>query len=205
MPEGRHRPQRTCLGCRQAFDQSQLLRFVRSPEGDVLVDYRGKLPGRGGYTCLSIDCLRQAVARRQFDRTFKAPCRVSSVDALAAGLEEALRERLAALIGMARKSSQIVSGSSLVLDALERPERLAVVIVAEDISAGIAEKIEHKARSRGVPCLYFSTKADLGQFLGRGERSVTALTAGRLAETFLAEWQKLKEFQGKFDVKDPSA
>lgn len=197
MVEGRHRPQRTCLGCRQVHDQSRLVRFVRSPEGTVLVDYREKLPGRGAYTCLNVECIKQAVSRRQFDRAFRTACQQLSVDVLTGELTDALHEHLAALLGMARKSSQALSGGNQVLDALDRPEKLAVVILAEDVSEGVAEKIERKARGRGIPCFRFSTKADLGQLLGRGERSVTALTKGRLAEAFLAEWQKSKEISGE--------
>jgi ribosomal protein L7Ae-like RNA K-turn-binding protein len=120
-----------------------------------------------------------------------------SAELLTNALADALDEHLAALLGMARKSSQAVSGGNQVYDALDRPEKLAVVILAEDISAGVVEKIERKARVHGVPCFRFSTKADLGQLLGRGERSVTALTKGRLAEAFLAEWQKTKKISGE--------
>lgn len=198
MTEGRRSPQRTCLGCRQVHDQSRLVRFVRAPAGTVLVDYRNKLPGRGAYTCLDAECIRQAVNRRQFDRAFRLTCQPLSAEELIGGLTDALHEHLAALLGMARKSSQAVSGGNLVLDALDHhPERLAVVVLAEDVSEGVAEKIERKAKLRDVPCFRFSTKLDLGQLLGRGERSVTALAKGRLAEAFLGEWQKFKKISGE--------
>lgn len=194
---GRHSPQRTCLGCRMVKDQPGLVRFVRSPDGAVLVDYRGKLPGRGAYTCMQAGCIANAVNRKQFDRTFRASCQPQSADELIAGLIDALQEHMVALIGMARKSSQIITGGNLVADALDRPEKLALILLAGDVSEGIAEKIERKARGRNVPCLRFSNKADLGRMLGRGERSVTALSKGRLAEAFLAEWQKFKEISGE--------
>lgn len=197
MTKGSRCPQRTCLGCRQVQDQSRLVRFVRAPDGMVLVDYRHKLPGRGAYTCLSSECIGQAVSRRQFDRAFRSACQTLSAATLTGELTDALHEHLAALLGMARKSSQVVSGGSLVLDSLDRTEKLAVVILAEDVSEGVAEKIERKAKACEIPCFRFSTKADLGQLLGRGERSVTALTKGQLAEAFLMEWQKLKKISGE--------
>ena len=197
MPEGRSRPQRTCLGCRQVLDQDRLVRYVRAPDGAVLVDYRDKLPGRGAYTCLRGECIDRAVARRQFDRAFRMACQPATAELLRSQLSGELRERLVALLGMARKSSQIISGGNAVLDALDRPERLAVVIMADDVSGGVAEKIAGKARGRAVPSLSFSSKAALGQLLGRGERSVTALVKGRLAETFLAEWQKYRDISGE--------
>jgi ribosomal protein L7Ae-like RNA K-turn-binding protein len=142
-------------------------------------------------------CIVQAVNRKQFDRTFRASCQPQSADDLISGLTDALQEHLVALIGMARKSSQIITGGNLVADALDRPEKLALVLLAEDVSEGISEKIERKARGRNVPCLRFLTKADFGRMLGRSERSVTALSKGRLAEAFLAEWQKFKEISGE--------
>jgi predicted RNA-binding protein YlxR (DUF448 family) len=197
LPVGQARPQRTCLGCRQEQDRSRLVRYVRAPDGTVLVDYRQKLPGRGAYTCLNSECISQAVSRRQFDRAFRSACLPVAAADLRQRLIEELHERLAALLGMARKSSQIISGGSQVLAALDRPERLQAVILADDVSAGVAEKVVSKAEGRALPCLRFSTKADLGQLLGRGERSVTALIRGRLAETFLSEWQKFTELSGE--------
>lgn len=197
MTDGQARPQRTCLGCRQVQDRSRLVRYVRAPDGTVLVDYREKLPGRGAYTCLNSECIRQAVSRRQFDRAFRCACLPVAPDELRQKLITELYERLNALLGMARKSSQIISGGNQVLAALDRPGRLQVVILADDVSAGVAEKVVSKAGSRALSCLRFSSKAGLGQLLGRGERSVTALSKGRLAETFLSEWQKFTELSGE--------
>lgn len=171
-------------------EQGELIRFVRAPDGTLLVDYRHKLPGRGAYTCLSRQCLERAVSRRQFERALQGPCQPVTAAQLNLALREAMRQRLAGLIGMARKSSQLLSGGNQVMDALDRPRELAVVILADDVSAGVAGKLTGKASGGGVPCLRFATKADLGQLLGRGERSVAALLKGPLAETFMTEWQR---------------
>jgi len=183
-------PQRSCIGCREVRGQDDLVRFVRAPDGAVLVDYRHKLPGRGAYTCLSRQCLERAVKRRQFERAFKLSCQPVTAATLAAALAQSVAQRLASLLGMARKSSQFLSGGNQVLDALDRPQELAVVILADDISAGVAAKLTGKAHGGGVPCLSFGTKADLGQLLGRGERSVAALLKGPLAAAFMTEWHR---------------
>ena len=190
MKEHHAHPQRSCIGCREVREQGELVRLVRAPDGQILVDYRHKLPGRGAYTCLSRHCLERAVSRRQFDRAFKSSCQPVTAAALAAALAQAITQRLAALLGMARKSSQFLSGGNQVLDALDRPQDLAVVILADDISVGVAAKLTGKADGGGVPCLRFASKADLGQMLGRGERSVAALLKGPLAAAFMAEWQR---------------
>lgn len=58
----RHRPQRTCVACRQTEDQRGLVRLVRGPEGRVTVDERGRAPGRGAYLHPSKRCWERALA-----------------------------------------------------------------------------------------------------------------------------------------------
>ncbi|HHZ19281.1 MAG TPA: YlxR family protein [Firmicutes bacterium] len=54
-------PQRTCIGCRSVRGKKELLRIVRTPEGQVLFDPTGKKSGRGTYICPSVDCLEKAL------------------------------------------------------------------------------------------------------------------------------------------------
>lgn len=53
-------PMRQCLGCNGHFPKKEILRVVRSPEGDVSIDFTGKKSGRGAYVCKSLDCLKKA-------------------------------------------------------------------------------------------------------------------------------------------------
>lgn len=53
-------PQRTCVGCKVVKPKKELIRIVRSPEGEVLVDPTGKKSGRGAYICPSTECLEKA-------------------------------------------------------------------------------------------------------------------------------------------------
>lgn len=52
-------PQRTCLGCKTVRPKKELIRIVRTPDGEVLVDPTGKKSGRGAYTCASVECLEK--------------------------------------------------------------------------------------------------------------------------------------------------
>ena len=63
-------PMRQCLGCREMKPKPELLRVVRSPEGEISLDPRGKKPGRGAYVCRSADCLRLARKARRLERAF---------------------------------------------------------------------------------------------------------------------------------------
>lgn len=82
MPKPRKIPMRMCVGCREMKPKKELLRAVRSPEGQVSLDPSGKKPGRGAYCCYNADCLRRAIKQRQLDR------------ALEASLDEETNERL---------------------------------------------------------------------------------------------------------------
>ena len=52
-------PMRQCLGCNQHMPKQQLLRVVRSPEGEVSLDFTGKKSGRGAYICKKLSCLKK--------------------------------------------------------------------------------------------------------------------------------------------------
>jgi len=53
-------PERQCLGCNEHKPKIQLLRVLRTPEGEILLDFTGKKSGRGAYICKDIKCLKKA-------------------------------------------------------------------------------------------------------------------------------------------------
>ena len=65
-------PMRQCLGCREMKPKKELIRVVRSPEGMISLDFRGKAPGRGAYLCRSGECLKKAVKSKALERAFSA-------------------------------------------------------------------------------------------------------------------------------------
>ena len=62
-------PQRQCVGCREMKDKRALIRAVKSPQGEVSLDFTGKKPGRGAYVCRSLDCLKKARKTRRIERS----------------------------------------------------------------------------------------------------------------------------------------
>lgn len=68
MPKPRKIPVRMCVGCRARNDKRNLLRVVRTPEQEVVVDPTGKRAGRGAYLCPRVECLRKAVKSRALER-----------------------------------------------------------------------------------------------------------------------------------------
>ena len=59
---------RMCVGCREMKEKKELIRVVRSPEGEVSLDPVGKKNGRGAYVCANADCLKRAIKQKQLER-----------------------------------------------------------------------------------------------------------------------------------------
>ena len=64
-------PQRQCMGCRERMDKRELIRVVRTPEGNVQLDFSGKLNGRGAYICPKAECLKKAQKSKALDRSLE--------------------------------------------------------------------------------------------------------------------------------------
>ena len=82
----KHIPTRTCVACGRAAAKRDLVRVVRTPEGDVLVDTAGKLSGRGAYLCSDPACLRLGVEKGRLARALKTTLSSGQRDALIAAL-----------------------------------------------------------------------------------------------------------------------
>lgn len=80
-------PMRQCTGCRAMKPKKELLRVVRSPEGALSIDFKGKSPGRGAYLCPSGECLKKAVKSRALERALDAKIPEEIFNALAAEIE----------------------------------------------------------------------------------------------------------------------
>ena len=65
------RPARTCLGCRRTRNKKDLIRIVRTPEGEIMTDPRQKAPGRGAYLCRKEECLARVIRSGALQRALK--------------------------------------------------------------------------------------------------------------------------------------
>ena len=64
-------PMRRCNGCNEQKPKNELIRVVKSPEGEINLDLKGKASGRGAYICHDLECLQKARKSRRIDRTFE--------------------------------------------------------------------------------------------------------------------------------------
>ena len=75
-------PQRQCVGCRTMKDKKALIRVVRTPEGQIVLDATGKKSGRGAYLCMDMACLKKARKSRALERAFSLEIPDDVYDAL---------------------------------------------------------------------------------------------------------------------------
>jgi uncharacterized protein len=68
----RRQPQRTCIACRRTAGKRELVRLVRTPEGEILLDPTGKKSGRGAYLCIQQACWLTALTEGRIGRALKA-------------------------------------------------------------------------------------------------------------------------------------
>lgn len=87
MIKARKQPMRTCLGCGGVFPKKELLRVVRTPGGQVLIDKSGKLAGRGAYICNSTECLDKAVKAKRLGRSLETEVGPDVIEQLRGSLE----------------------------------------------------------------------------------------------------------------------
>ena len=79
-------PQRTCMGCQAKKEKRELVRIVRSPEGEISVDMTGKKPGRGAFICPDLECLNKVVKSKRLERSLET--------AISQEIYESLKEQL---------------------------------------------------------------------------------------------------------------
>ncbi len=87
MIKKRKIPLRICIGCQGKMPKKELVRVVRSPEGNVVLDLTGKKSGRGAYICPREDCFKKAVKGKRLEKNLQQPI----TDQLIAEISEALK------------------------------------------------------------------------------------------------------------------
>jgi uncharacterized protein len=195
----RREPERTCIVTRAVAAPAELIRFVVSPEGSVVPDLQGKLPGRGAWVTATADTVRQAVKRRAFGRAFKAEVKASP--SLAEEIEAALRQDLRQALSLANKAGAVTSGFAKVEAAIAEGSVAALIHAAEAAEDG-RRKLAGALRKRlgdatsEVPVITELTGEELDLALGRSNVIHAALVAGPGGDGFLARWRRLQHYRG---------
>ncbi len=64
-------PLRQCIGCGEMKNKKEMIRVIKTPEGEIMIDATGRKNGRGAYICPSSDCLKKAIKSKGLERSFK--------------------------------------------------------------------------------------------------------------------------------------
>ena len=199
---------RMCAVTRQVLPIDELIRFVVSPQSEVLADLKRKLPGRGLWVTASRQTVAEAVKRHQFSKGFKREVRVAPT--LAADTEALLVRGAIEALAMAAKAGQVVAGFSKVEGALEgafkgpsAQSSVHALIHASDGAADGIRKLDAIVRqntgnleeSSPFPVVTALTSEQLDLALGRSNVIHAALLAGPASKTFLSRSQILVRYR----------
>ncbi len=208
---------RMCAVTRQVRPIDELIRFVVSPQGEVVPDLKRKLPGRGMWISASHQAVAEAARRNQFSKGFKRQLRVTA--ALAADTEALLVRSVIDALAMAAKAGQVVSGFSKVEGALEQHQGRVQVLALIHASDGAADGIRkldaqstalarsnagNNDETREIPVITALTSEQLDLALGRSNVIHAALLAGPASKTFLSRSQILVRYRMADDDKTPA-
>ena len=80
-------PQRQCMGCRERKPKREMIRVVRCTDGEVRLDFSGKINGRGAYICSDIQCLKEAQKAKSLERSLEVPIPEEVYERLSAEME----------------------------------------------------------------------------------------------------------------------
>ncbi|NLL37228.1 MAG: DUF448 domain-containing protein [Fretibacterium sp.] len=185
MAPGRQKP-RTCVGCREEAPKRALIRLVRAPDGSVVLDVRGKLPGRGAYLCLCTECLKKARKTGALARALRTEITPSVYEELLAHIQafasektpEKAAQEVCNLLGLARRAGMVRIGMDGVQSQCAVGSML--VLTAKDCSASVMRFVrnvlerEEKAPQHQHLSLPFSIER-LSMALGTGRVQLVGL------------------------------
>jgi uncharacterized protein len=201
---------RMCAVSRQVRPIDELVRFVVSPQGEVVPDLKRKLPGRGLWVTASRQMVAEAVRRNQFSKGFKREIRANAT--LPADTEALLVRSATEALAMAAKAGQVVAGFSKVEGALAQGQAQALIHASDGAADGIRklDAIPRQKRGNigesqdfreGFPIINVLTSAELDLALGRSNVIHAALLAGPASKTFLSRCQILVRYRMADDDK----
>jgi hypothetical protein len=173
--------------------KAALIRFVVGPDGTVVPDIDGKLPGRGLWVTAERAVLHRAVAKNAFARAARR--QVSVPADLVARTEALLERRVVDLLSLARGAGAAVAGFVKVEDRL-RHDGAALVFAARDGAADGKGKIARMAVRAGARIVEAVDAATLGRAFGRDAVVHAAVSAGGLADRLAAAAARLEGIRG---------
>jgi predicted RNA-binding protein YlxR (DUF448 family) len=189
--------ERRCIATGAILPAEKLVRFVVSPDGAVVPDLDGKLPGRGLWLSASRAAFAKAIAKGDFAKAAKA--KVSVAPDLADHVVKLLEAKLKADLGMARRAGQVETGFDSVMRGLDKKIPPVVVFHAAGASDDGARKIRSALKSRDLEATLVDilSREALSLALGRENVVHAAVRPGTLADRLILNAMRLAGLQGR--------
>ncbi len=180
----------------EIMPEHRLIRFVADPDGNIVPDVAAKLPGRGAWVSASRKAIIEAVEKKLFARSLKAPVKADAD--LGERTEKALVSRILGDLGLARRGGNLVLGFDNVARMLDSPRAPALLVEASDGSKDGKRKLFNAAYARGLKPVVMEclTSAELGLALGRDNVIHAAVHPGGLAERLTLDSKRLNALRG---------
>jgi predicted RNA-binding protein YlxR (DUF448 family) len=174
--------------------EESLIRFVAAPDGTATPDLARKLPGRGLWVAADRVSVETAARKGLFARAAKA--KVVAPPGLADQVEQLLRARLLAGLGLARKAGDLTFGFEKVLAAIGTG-RVAVLVEAAEAAEDGRRRMWSAARRQAAPPLLVGlfASAEMGLALGAENVIHTAFLAGRSADRWISDVRRMSGFR----------
>lgn len=196
-------PLRRCIATGVVRPKAELIRFVVGPDGLVVPDLAGRLPGRGLWVAADGAALRRAIDKSLFSRAARETLRVPAD--LADRVEALLHKNCIDLIGMARRAGQAVAGYEKVHAWLAEGRTRVLLAAADGAADGRARLAALAAAVRPAPRLLEMFSADaLGMAFARDRMVHAAVARGGLADRLVAEAARLDGIRGRADRVGPA-
>lgn len=188
--EGSGDPERKCIVTGDVIAKHGSIRFVVGPEGQVVADILGKLPGRGFWVSSDRETLNEAVQKKLFSKAARQ--KVTVPEDLIQEIETQLARRTVDLISMARKGGSAVAGYEKVKDWLLKDFAEALIQSSDGSERGKSKL----STPYGGVFIGWLTSDELGLAFGRQTVIHAALASGGLTSRIVEEAQRLKGVRG---------
>lgn len=193
---------RSCIVTREKEERTQLLRFVIGPDGSVVPDIKGNLPGRGVWTKLNKEIVAQAITKGHFSRGFKQ--KVAVDENLADLTGKLLGDRALQALAMAKKAGVLVTGFSKV-DSTIRSGKAALLLHATDAAADgkrkLASAIAFVGHMEGDKVELFDVWSieEMSRALGVENAVHVAATYGGATKNLVTAIRRMNTYMGGLD------
>ena len=190
--------ERMCAVTRAGLPIDALIRFVRSPDGDLVPDLEHRLPGRGMWITCDRKILEKAIKTKSFARNLKDSVKVA--EDLPERLDAMLLRRATDALALTNKAGKVTSGFQQVDAALEKGI-IAVLLHGCDAALDGRGKLDRKfqaiQRDRGAkaPIIDILTIAQMSLAIGRPSVVHAALLPGGLAKRFQREAERVSRYR----------